>query len=151
MDISVVIIVNNHSILEIDDNSLATDIRYRNALYMSLTRSFISSILIVNPNIIQEGYVDKIKTLCQDLDSYGASINIKKPSEIVDESDLYNLDKKEFKSQHDIIEECIKELDIPKDKVSKLLSVLVNAEKIENGTTDKEEIKSLIKLFNGVI
>jgi len=64
---------------------------------------------------------------------------------------LYNLDKKEFKSQHDIIEECIKELDIPKDKVSKLLSVLVNAEKIENGTTDKEEIKGLIKLFNGVI
>ena len=151
LEFSFVIIVNNHSILEIDDNSLATDIRYRNALYMSLTRSFISSILIVNPNIIQEGYVDKIKTLCQDLDSYGASINIKKPSEIVDESDLYNLDKKEFKSQHDIIEECIKELDIPKDKVSKLLSVLVNAEKIENGTTDKEEIKSLIKLFNGVI
>ena len=41
LEFSFVIIVNNHRIEEIQDSNIEREVRHRNALYMTLTRSFI--------------------------------------------------------------------------------------------------------------
>ncbi len=147
LEFSFVIIVNNRRIKEIDDETLATDIRYRNALYMALTRSFVTSTIIFSKDDVSNKYFEKICNLAEKLNNDGAQLEILKPDNIINEKELYNLSGLRVKSQLDVIEECFDELGFAKDLRNRYAALLPRSEKISNGTTDKKIIMEVIKNF----
>lgn len=144
LEFSFVIIVNNHRIEEIQDYNIEREVRHRNALYMTLTRSFISSTLIISERYATREYIDQIKQLSNDLYERGPSTIIHKPIEIIDENELYHVTHQEVKSQFDIIEECFVERSIVGKTREDMLPMLMTIPAIKDGTTEKQEILKLI-------
>lgn len=144
LEYSFVIIVNNHRIQEIQDFNIVEEVRHRNALYMSLTRSFISSTLIISERDADRKYIEHIKQLSNELYEHGPKTTIHKPVSIVDEKELYHVSHQEVKSQYDIIEECFAEKSIVGKIREEMLPMLMVIPAIKEGTTDKQEILKLI-------
>ena len=144
LEYSFVIIVNNHRIQEIQDFNIVEEVRHRNALYMSLTRSFISSTLIISERDADRKYIEHIKQLSNELYEHGPKTTIHKPVSIVDEKELYHVSHQEVKSQYDIIEECFAEKSIVGKIREEMLPMLMVVPAIKEGTTDKQEILKLI-------
>lgn len=144
LEFSFVIIVNNHRIEEIQDSNIEREVRHRNALYMTLTRSFISSTLIISERYATREYIDQIKQLSNDLYERGPSTIVHKPIEIIDENELYHVTHQEVKSQFDIIEECFVERSIVGKTREDMLPMLMTIPAIKDGTTEKQEILKLI-------
>lgn len=144
LEFSFVIIVNNHRIEEIQDSNIEREVRHRNALYMTLTRSFISSTLIISERYATREYIDHIKRLSNDLYERGPSTIVHKPIEIIDENELYHVTHQEVKSQFDIIEECFVERSIVGKTREDMLPMLMTIPAIKDGTTEKQEILKLI-------
>lgn len=144
LEFSFVVIVNNHQIAEIKDFNMEQEVRHRNALYMTLTRSFISSTLIISERDANREYIEHIKDLSNDLYEYGPKTIIHKPDSIVDENELYHVTHQEVKSQYDLIEECFVERSIVGKIREDMLPVLMAFPAIKEGTTDKQEILKFI-------
>lgn len=144
LEFSFVIIVNNHRIEEIQDSNIEREVRHRNALYMTLTRSFISSTLIISERYATREYIDQIKQLSNDLYEHGPSTIVHKPIKIIDENELYHVTHQEVKSQFDIIEECFVERSIVGKNREDILPILMTIPAIKDGTTEKQEILKLI-------
>ena len=144
LEYSFVIIVNNHRIQEIQDFNIVEEVRHRNALYMSLTRSFISSTLIISERDADRKYIEHIKQLSNELYEHGPKTTIHKPVSIVDEKERYHVSHQEVKSQYDIIEECFAEKSIVGKIREEMLPMLMVVPAIKEGTTDKQEILKLI-------
>ena len=144
LEYSFVIIVNNHRIQEIQDFNIVEEVRHRNALYMSLTRSFISSTLIISERDADRKYIEHIKQLSNELYEHGPKTTLHKPVSIVDEKELYHVSHQEVKSQYDIIEECFAEKSIVGKIREEMLPMLMVVPAIKEGTTDKQEILKLI-------
>ena len=58
---------------------------------MTLTRSFISSTLIISERYATREYIDQIKRLSNDLYEHGPSTIVHKPIKIIDENELYHV------------------------------------------------------------
>lgn len=144
LEFSFVIIVNNHRIEEIQDSNIEREVRHRNALYMTLTRSFISSTLIISERYATREYIDQIKQLSSGLYEHGPSTIVHKPIKIIDENELYHVTHQEVKSQFDIIEECFVERSIVGKNREDILPILMTIPAIKDGTTEKQEILKLI-------
>lgn len=147
LEFSFVIVVNNQRIEDINDQNLTREVRHRNALYMTLTRSFISSTLIISENHATRGYINRIKQLSDDLYENGPKTIVNRPSEIIDENKLYNVSHQDSKSQYDIIEECFAELFIDGKKREEMLPTLMTIPQIKEGTTNKQDILKFITQF----
>lgn len=144
LEFSFVIIVNNHRIEEIQDFNIEQEVRHRNALYMTLTRSFISSTLIISERYATREYIEQIKRLSNDLYEHGPSTIVHKPINIIDENELYHVTHQEVKSQYDVIEECFVERSIVGKTREEMLSMLMTIPAIKEGTTEKQEILKFI-------
>ncbi|WP_353891923.1 AAA family ATPase [Lactococcus lactis subsp. lactis] len=152
LEFSFVIVVNNQGILEIEDEHLNNEIRKRNALYMSLTRSFITSYLIMSTENTSEAYIDKLVSLAEELNEGEASTIVEKPNNIVSESELYNINVSvRTKSQDEIIRECIDVIKLSPAEKAQLREFISISPAIKAGTTDKDEINRLIKTFLPVL
>ncbi|HEM2780823.1 TPA: DEAD/DEAH box helicase [Streptococcus suis] len=150
LEFSFVVIVNNHQIAEIKDFNMEQEVRHRNALYMTLTRSFISSTLIISERDANREYIEHIKDLSNDLYEYGPKTIIHKPDSIVDENELYHVTHQEVKSQYDLIEECFVERSIVGKIREDMLPVLMAFPAIKEGTTDKQEILKFITQLESI-
>lgn len=150
LEFSFVIVVNNHIIDEIQDSNLVQEVRHRNALYMALTRSFISSTLIISEQFASNEFIDKIQRLSDELNTNGPSTLIFKPNNIIDENQLYNVNHQGLKSQYEIIEECFTERGILGNRRESIMTTLITIPKIKEGTTNKEEILQVIEQLESI-
>lgn len=124
-------------IICIANEKISHNVQKRNALYMTLTRSFITSYLLINDNKNNE-IIDKLE--------YGLSVInqnnkliFKEPTEYIDESDInFDLNSTNL-SQRDIVDLIFEEKGIPHSKQEILRKIVqtalpdsVNREKIES-------------------
>ena len=140
-----VIIIDNQGIKPITSENSTIEIRKRNALYMSLTRSFITSYLVLSKNNMSEDYIDKLNEVSQKLKSDGAKLLVEKPKKIIKESQLYGVDSKLIRTQEDIIVECLNEENVDSKFRSDVIDIVSKTNDIKNGTTDKDIIKKKIR------
>lgn len=116
-------------------------INARNTLYMALTRSFITTNLIIS----EQSNTDLLPVLEEELRliNENDAIIVKKPkeSEIMDRTTLLRRTESQNMSQRDIVSEILVELKVPKkyhDKVRQLVSLLCE------DSVEKEDIKKVI-------
>ncbi|GGF17931.1 DNA helicase [Halobacillus andaensis] len=119
----------------ITTTSLNTHTSIRNSLYMMLTRSFITSYLILSENNGDlnsklEGAVETI------MDTGKLEVKEPKPSEIMDKSKLM-LEASGDKSQYEIVEDILLSFDIDDSKTKQKMHTLVNVMLKDSVDTDK--------------
>lgn len=140
-----VIIVANDSLNYISDKNIDVEVKKRNALYMALTRSFISSYLVIEKNNEIGGLIDKLVAISTDLHANEAKLTIQKPKKIISKELLYGIRATPLKTQDEIIQECMEELNLDSKTKSALRSMLKLIPVINEGTTNKEIIKAKIQ------
>lgn len=120
---------------------ISDNINARNTLYMALTRSFITTNLIISEN----ANTDLLPILENGLNSINENdaivVNKPKESDILDRTALLRRTEEHFKSQREIVSEIFVELKIPKknqEKFRQLVSLICE------DSVDKQEIKQLI-------
>ena len=140
-----VIIVANDSLNYISSKNIDVEVKKRNALYMALTRSFISSYLVIEKNNEIGGLIDKLVAISTDLHANEAKLTIQKPKKIISKELLYGIRATPLKTQDEIIQECMEELTLDSKTKSALRSMLKLIPVINEGTTNKEIIKAKIQ------
>jgi len=121
-------------------NSIGSHISTRNSIYMMLTRSFISSYLIINE---QDGLKDTFSKAIKDIIKHEQMRIIEpKPDEIMDADKLNNLKLTQSKSQNEIMEMILDKHDdltkLEKRKIKEITLATVGK------STNHEKIKMLI-------
>ncbi|WP_317914195.1 ATP-binding domain-containing protein [Carnobacterium maltaromaticum] len=110
----------------------------RNTLYMAMTRSFLSSYLLVHDtdeeliDVLEEGLeliLDKNKLI------------IHEPEEVMDKQELIHILDEDYKSQYDIAEEIFNRLKIPSRQRRKLRELVKTH---DENTVDKKQIEMII-------
>lgn len=142
-----VIVIDNQGLNKIDSKNADIEIRKRNALYMALTRSFLTSYLMVSSERYNEiDFVNNLIKASKEIEN-DAKIIVEKPqeNERIDESLLYGLDSKEITTQEDIILRCMKELALDGEKKEDVLDLVAKNSAIRKGTMDKTVINDIIK------
>lgn len=146
-----VIIVDNQELKPISDKDSSDDIgreiRKRNALYMALTRSFISSYLIMSShNNVSSDYLDMLVKAAKLL-SNKPVIKVKKPEqdEIVDKKLLYGLNSQLIKTQEDLIFEILNDFDISDLERKDVLEIISRKKEIKNGSMERKIVSEIIK------
>lgn len=127
-------------IICITTTPLKTNTLIRNSLYMMLTRSFLTSYLILSE---KNGELNKkLKKAAIEIMETG-HINVKKPiaDDIMDKSELM-LRVNQNKSQHEIVEDILETLGIEEPKERKKLHSLVNV--MLKNSVDVDKIYTLI-------
>ena len=145
LEFSFVIIIDNQGLSPITTDNATIEIRNRNALYMALTRSFVTSYLVVSNNNISSDYIMNLKEITVKLKTDGANLTITKPKSIIEEKLLYGLDSKLIRTQEDIIYECIKETDIDSKLKPDVYDIVLKNPEIRRGITDKTVIKQKVE------
>ena len=146
-----VIIVDNQELKPISKglskDEIGREIRKRNALYMALTRSFISSYLITfsNNKISSSDYIDMLLKATEIL-SEKPVIRVKKPDndEIVDKKLLYGLNSQVIKTQEELILEILNEFEIEKSDRKDVLDIISRKKEIKNGTMERNVVSKII-------
>ena len=113
--------------------------------YQALTRSFISSYLVIEKNNEIGGLIDKLVAISTDLHANEAKLTIQKPKKIISKELLYGIRATPLKTQDEIIQECMEELTLDSKTKSALRSMLKLIPVINEGTTNKEIIKAKIQ------
>lgn len=145
-----VIVVGNQELNTISKTDLTEDIereiRKRNALYMALTRSFISSYLIMSNNNVPSNYLDKLIEATEEI-SEKPIIRVKKPEpdDIIDEKLLYGLNSQLIKTQEDLILEILNEFNVTDSDKRDILEIISRKKEIKNGTMERKVVKSIIE------
>lgn len=147
LEFSFVIIINNQEIQPISDTNVSKEIRKRNALYMSLTRSFITSYLVMSRDTVPDQYINKLEQLASSLAEGDASTIVTRPTSIISESELYSIDNSKIKSQYEIIEECLNERELIGEQRKRIRDHLDLHPAIQEGLIEKAKILSLIDQF----
>ena len=128
-------------------DEIGREIRKRNALYMALTRSFISSYLITlsNNKISSSDYIDMLLEATEIL-SEKPVIRVKKPEndEIVDKKLLYGLNSQVIKTQEELILEILNEFEIEKSDRKDVLDIISRKKEIKNGTMERNVVSKII-------
>ncbi|MHB9782480.1 AAA family ATPase [Streptococcus sp. 10F2] len=143
-----VIVIDNQGLNKINSQNTDIEIRKRNALYMALTRSFLTSYLIISPDTYkEENFTENLIKASKEIE-FEAKIIVEKPSERdrIDKGLLYGLNSKEVITQEDLILKCIKDLNIPDDKKYDVLDIVLKNNAIKRGTMDQEAIKRIVVL-----
>lgn len=140
-----VIIVANDSLNYINDSNVDVEVKKRNALYMALTRSFISSFLVIEKNDDIGDVIDKLVKISTLLHGDEAKLIIQKPKEVLSKELLYGIRATPLKTQDEIIQECLNELNLDSTTRASLLSMLKQTRIIIEGTTDKERIMTKVR------
>lgn len=140
-----VIIVANDSLNYINDSNVDVEVKKRNALYMALTRSFISSFLVIEKNDDIGDVIDKLVKISTLLHGDEAKLIIQKPKEVLSKELLYGIRATPLKTQDEIIQECLNELNLDSITRASLLSMLKQTRIIIEGTTDKERIMTKVR------
>lgn len=140
-----VIIVANDSLNYINDSNVDVEVKKRNALYMALTRSFISSFLVIEKNDDIGNVIDKLVKISTLLHGDEAKLIIQKPKEVLSKELLYGIRATPLKTQDEIIQECLNELNLDSAARASLLSMLKQTRIIIEGTTDKERIMTKVR------
>lgn len=146
-----VIIIDNQGLNPIDDFNATIEIRRRNALYMSLTRSFVTSYLVLSDGNISGDYINKLKEVSIKLKTDGASLLVKKPDSIIEEKLLYGVDSKLIRTQEDIILDCIEEAQVDSKFKADIFDIVLKNSEVKNGTTNKSIIMEKVKLAINII
>ncbi|WP_144467676.1 DEAD/DEAH box helicase [Bacillus toyonensis] len=126
-------------------NRIGHSVKKRNALYMTLTRSFITSYLIINKNNNEE-VISKLQAGLNSINENNKLI-FEQPKEYIDQSELM-LDVDEMSlSQRDIVDHAFEKFNIPihmqeplRNVVQSLLPDSVDREKIEYVIRRNEDI-----------
>ena len=139
-----VIIVANDKLNYISDRNIDIEVKKRNALYMALTRSFISSFLVIEKNNEISGLIDKLVDISIRLHVNEAKLIIQKPEKIISKELLYGIRATPLKTQDEIIQECMEELHIDSSTRAAVRSMLKLIPVITEGTTNKDIIKAKI-------
>lgn len=142
-----VIVIDNQGLNRIDPTNTDIEVRKRNALYMALTRSFLTSYLMISPEYYNENsLVDNLIEASKQIE-LDAKIIVEKPEEAdrVDKSLLYGLNSKEIVTQEDIILKCMEELSVGDDKKYDVLDIVSKNAEIKKGTMDQHTIKNIIE------
>lgn len=140
-----VIIVANDSLNYICDRNVDIEVKKRNALYMALTRSFISSFLVIERNIEIGEVIDKLVDISNKLHANEAKLTIQKPEKIISKELLYGIRATPLKTQDEIIQECMEELNLDSTTRAAVRSMLKLIPVIIEGTTNKDIIKAKIQ------
>ena len=146
-----VIIIDNQGVESINDYNATIEIRKRNALYMSLTRSFITSYLVLSDSNFPNDYITKLKDVSTILKTDGANLLVKKPDAIIEERLLYGADSKLIRTQEDIILECIDEEQVDSKIKSDVFDIVLKNSEIKNGITNKTKIMEKVKMAIDII
>lgn len=134
----------------ISHEHIGTNIMKRNSLYMTLTRSFISSYLLINE--------DNNKKLIENLSKGLKTINelnmltFKIPKKYIDQAEL-TLDVNDLSiSQRDIVDEVLEEIVYERPEINKILMEASNQTKIRNivftiapDSTNRNQISEIIR------
>ena len=139
-----VIVVANDDLYYINDRNVDIEVKKRNALYMALTRSFISSFLVIEKNEIAE-VIEKLVDISILLHENEAKLTIQKPQNILKKDLLYGIQATLLKTQDEIIQECFDELELDSTTRAALRSMLRPIRIIAEGTTNKDIIMAKIK------
>lgn len=142
-----VIVIDNQGLNKINSENTDSEIRKRNALYMALTRSFLTSYLIISSERYNEdNFVEKLKKASEEIE-FDAKIIVEKPEieDRVDKSLLYGLNSKEIITQEDIILKCMEELNLSDDKKYDVLDIVSKNQAIKKGTMEQTVIRSIIE------
>ena len=139
-----VIVVANDDLYYINDRNVDIEVKKRNALYMALTRSFISSFLVIEKNEIAE-VIEKLVDISILLHENEAKLTIQKPQNILKKDLLYGIQATLLKTQDEIIQECFYELELDSTTRAALRSMLRPIRIIAEGTTNKDIIMAKIK------
>ena len=139
-----VIVVANDDLYYINDRNVDIEVKKRNALYMALTRSFISSFLVIEKNEIAE-VIEKLVDISILLHENEAKLTIQKPQNILKKDLLYGIQATLLKTQDEIIQECFDELELDSTTRAALRSMLRPIRIIDEGTTNKDIIMAKIK------
>ena len=111
---------------------------------MALTRSFISSFLVIEKNEIAE-VIEKLVDISILLHENEAKLTIQKPQNILKKDLLYGIQATLLKTQDEIIQECFDELELDSTTRAALRSMLRPIRIIAEGTTNKDIIMAKIK------
>lgn len=128
-------------IICITTTPLDSNTTIRNSLYMMLTRSFITSYLILSSD---NGSVNQqLFSAAKEIEETGKlTVKKPKPSEVMDKSKLM-LEANTSKSQYDIIEEILKKFEVRdrerKNQIHKLVQVMLKE------SVDVDKINALIQ------
>jgi len=127
-------------IICITTTPLNTNTSIRNSLYMMLTRSFLTSYLILSED--NGDLNSKLKEAVKKIVDTGyLEVKKPKPNEIMDKSKLM-LEANENKSQYDIVEEILQSLEIEDSKIKQKFHSIVNV--MLKNSVDTDKIYSLI-------
>ncbi len=142
-----VIVIDTQGLNKINSQNAASEIRKRNALYMALTRSFLTSYLIVSPALYNESeFIDNIIDASEEIkDNVGIVVEKPEEKDRVDKSILYGINSKEIMTQEDIILECMGELPIEDSKKSGVLHIISYNPQIRKGTMERTVIKEIVE------
>ncbi|MEB7440092.1 AAA family ATPase [Enterococcus hirae] len=120
------------------NKGVKSNLSSRNTLYMAMTRSFISSYLLLHDN---EGEI--IDILEEGLESIlqNNKLIVDNPEKIMDKTELIQILNEEYKSQYDICEEVFNKYKIPSSKRKKLREMI---KAYDINTVDKKKIEKII-------
>ncbi|MFB8506550.1 ATP-binding domain-containing protein [Enterococcus durans] len=120
------------------NKGVKSNLSSRNTLYMAMTRSFISSYLLLHDN---EGEI--IDILEEGLESIlrNNKLIVDNPEKIMDKTELIKILNEEYKSQYDICEEVFNKYKIPSSKRKKLREMI---KAYDINTVDKKKIEKII-------
>ena len=144
-----VICINNQSLEEINTKNASKEILKRNALYMILTRSFISSYLIIEDKSI---YINILENLSENVKKRASCI-VQKPKNIVNNEILEQLSKVEKQTLEEIIQECLRNEKIPIEKYREFIENIASLPIVKKQTSklDKNLIYGLINSLKNEI
>ncbi|MBU5349143.1 DEAD/DEAH box helicase family protein [Paenibacillus lautus] len=124
----------------ISNLSMTKNPRFRNTLYMTLTRSFITSYLVINERIYPE--IDNLEMgLERILESNSLVIPKPKPDEILLSEEAIILQDQRYKSQNEIFLEVCDELKVAPEKREELKRLI---QLLASDSHDRELIKEII-------
>lgn len=120
------------------NKGIKTNLSSRNTLYMAMTRSFISSYLLLHDiegeiiDILEEGLESILEN---------NKLIVDKPEVIMDKKELIQILNEEYRSQYDISEEIFNKYKIPSVKRKKLRDMV---KAFDANTVDKKKIEQII-------
>ncbi|WP_448164007.1 DEAD/DEAH box helicase [Bacillus thuringiensis] len=121
-------------------NRIGHHVKKRNALYMTLTRSFITSYLIINQNNNEE-VLEKLQAGLNSINENNKLI-FQQPEEYIDQSELI-LDVNDMSlSQRDIVDQVFEKFNIPVNKHEPLRKVV---QTVLPDSVDRDQIELVIR------
>ncbi|QQZ09629.1 DEAD/DEAH box helicase [Heyndrickxia vini] len=130
----------------VSSSPIGHHVRKRNALYMTLTRSFITSYLIINQQNNKE-LIKKLQSGLESINNYNKLI-FEEPVEYIDQAELA-LDVNDLTlSQRDIVDQIFEKHNIPMQKQDQLRQIV---QTIAPDSVDRNQIEKIINTNKGLI